>query len=236
MQVCSTWKEPDLTDDMTEAKRHLERWLFYFDRFNNHELSTALDVELLGRSAERITRVQEETGLSWIEAQYMREAVEELSRCRQTLKWTYAMAHFLENGNDKEIFEANQMWVRSSAFWRWSAHTPAEISRLRSSSFRSCFRKRSQPIRSRSCSKRRSTGWYVSSCFSSFRRSESRPCRCTSDSGTTSSWTTRQDAWLRAPGSGPSLSNDFLTSLLPISIPWSLAWSHAHKVIVFNTT
>jgi ariadne-1 len=109
--VCSTWKEPDLTDDMTAAKRHLERWLFYFDRFNNHELSAKLDVELLERAAERITQVQDETGMSWIEAQYMREAVAELSRCRLTLKWTYAMAHFLESGNDKQIFEDIQSCV-----------------------------------------------------------------------------------------------------------------------------
>jgi ariadne-1 len=104
-KVCSTWTEPELTEDMTEAKRNLERWLFYFDRFNNHELSAKLDVELVERSEERIKEVQDETGMSWIEAQYMHDAVKELSRCRLTLKWTYAMAHFLANGHDKQIFE-----------------------------------------------------------------------------------------------------------------------------------
>jgi hypothetical protein len=52
---------------MTDAKRNLERWLFYFDRFNNHELSAKLDRERLEQSAERITEVQNETGMSWIE-------------------------------------------------------------------------------------------------------------------------------------------------------------------------
>ena len=41
----------------------------------------------------------------------MRDAVDELTRCRLTLKWTYAMAYFLAPGNDKEIFEAIQAYV-----------------------------------------------------------------------------------------------------------------------------
>jgi ariadne-1 len=79
--VCSTWKEPDATEDMTDAKRNLERWLFYFDRFNNHELSAKLDRERLEQSAERITEVQNETGMSWIEvcAVHMAEMVELLT-------------------------------------------------------------------------------------------------------------------------------------------------------------
>jgi ariadne-1 len=43
-----------------------------------------------------------------LQAQFMSNAVDELSRCRETLKWTYATAHFLDAGNEKEIFEDNQ--------------------------------------------------------------------------------------------------------------------------------
>ena len=35
----------------------------------------------------------------------MRDAVDELTRCRVTLKWSYSMAYFLAPGNDKQIFE-----------------------------------------------------------------------------------------------------------------------------------
>jgi ariadne-1 len=163
--VCSTWKEPDLTDDMTAAKRHLERWLFYFDRFNNHELSAKLDVELLERAAERITQVQDETGMSWIEAQYMREAVAELSRCRLTLKWTYAMAHFLESGNDKQIFEDIQSCVACVCAHVWSERLSLSVGiwRLPSRSSRNSFRKRSSRRPSRTYDKIPSTRLYVCS-------------------------------------------------------------------------
>jgi ariadne-1 len=66
-KVCSTWTEPEDTTDMTDAKRNLEKWLFYFDRFNNHELSSKLDQELFERARDRILEVQNNTGMSWIE-------------------------------------------------------------------------------------------------------------------------------------------------------------------------
>lgn len=41
----------------------------------------------------------------------MRQAVDELTKCRRTLKWTYAMAHYLAAGNAKQIFEDIQASV-----------------------------------------------------------------------------------------------------------------------------
>ena len=35
----------------------------------------------------------------------MQTAFDELTKCRMTLKWTYAMAHFLVAGNKKHLFE-----------------------------------------------------------------------------------------------------------------------------------
>ena len=45
----------------------------------------------------------------------MRDAVNELTRCRVTLKWTYAMAYFLAAGNKKQIFEDIQAYVPPSS-------------------------------------------------------------------------------------------------------------------------
>lgn len=123
--VCSTWKEPEKDDAMTAAGQNLEKWLFYFDRFNNHELSSRLDQELVERAEEKVTEVQKSSDLSWIEvrdyslpfevgggsdwccvqATFMQTAVDELTKCRRTLKWSYAMAYFLVAGNQKQIFE-----------------------------------------------------------------------------------------------------------------------------------
>ncbi|KAH9914447.1 uncharacterized protein B0H18DRAFT_1087780 [Fomitopsis serialis] len=104
-EVCNTWKEPEKDETMTAAGQNLEKWLFYFDRFNNHELSSRLDQELVERAEEKVVEVQKSSNLSWIEARFMQTAVDELTKCRRTLKWSYAMAYFLVSGNQKQIFE-----------------------------------------------------------------------------------------------------------------------------------
>lgn len=48
------------------------------------------------------------SSLTWIEVQFMKKAVDEVEKCRATLKWTYAMAYYLEKCNEKELFEDNQ--------------------------------------------------------------------------------------------------------------------------------
>ncbi|KAI0818682.1 hypothetical protein BC629DRAFT_1463549 [Irpex lacteus] len=94
--TCNAFVEPEPTAESSEARQNLERWLFYFDRFTNHELSADLDKALLERTEERMREVQENSEMSWIEAKFMEKAVDELTKCRLTLKC---------KGNDKEIFE-----------------------------------------------------------------------------------------------------------------------------------
>lgn len=66
-KVCNAWQEPEVDEVATNAKQNLEKWLFYFDRFNNHELSARLDQELVERTEEKMLEVQETSQLSWIE-------------------------------------------------------------------------------------------------------------------------------------------------------------------------
>ena len=60
------------------------------------------------------------SALTWIEVQFMKKAVEEVEKCRMTLKWTYAMAYYLAKGNEKELFEDNQ---RYRAFFDSNEHS-----------------------------------------------------------------------------------------------------------------
>ena len=46
--------------------------------------------------------------MSWIEAQFVKRAVDILCLCRQTLMFTYAFAFFLRKNNHTLIFEDNQ--------------------------------------------------------------------------------------------------------------------------------
>ena len=60
-------KEPERDELMTAATKNLEKWLFYFDRFNNHEVSAKLDQALCEATEEKMIEVQKASDLSWIE-------------------------------------------------------------------------------------------------------------------------------------------------------------------------
>jgi ariadne-1 len=47
----------------------------------------------------------------YAQVQFMKKAVEEVDKCRMTLKWTYAMAYYLAKGNEKDLFEDNQRYA-----------------------------------------------------------------------------------------------------------------------------
>ncbi len=68
--TCNAFVDPDKTEDMNEAEVRLEKWLFYFDRFNNHELSAQLDQELVERTEEKMLEIQNNSDLSWIEVSF----------------------------------------------------------------------------------------------------------------------------------------------------------------------
>ena len=65
-------------------------------------------MDLYAKTEKKMEEMQLTSALTWIEVQFMKKAVDEVFRCRMTLKWTYAMAYYLQKGNEKEIFEDNQ--------------------------------------------------------------------------------------------------------------------------------
>jgi len=60
--------------------------------------------------------MQQTSGLSWIEVQFLKKAVDILVQCRMTLKWTYAFAYYLSSkSNATALFEDNQRDLEMAA-------------------------------------------------------------------------------------------------------------------------
>jgi ariadne-1 len=83
----------------------------YYNRWANHEQSAKLSLDLYAKTEKKMEEMQITSALTWIEVQFMKKAVEEVDKCRTTLKWTYAMAYYLAKGNEKDLFEDNQRSV-----------------------------------------------------------------------------------------------------------------------------
>ncbi|EGE08443.1 IBR domain-containing protein [Trichophyton equinum CBS 127.97] len=108
---CNRFEEKgssDARDTQTRSRQSLERYLHYYNRFANHEQSAKLDRDLFLKTEKMMVNLQSQSGLSWIEVQFLDTASRTLQECRQTLKWTYAFAFYLARNNLTEIFEDNQ--------------------------------------------------------------------------------------------------------------------------------
>ena len=108
---CNRFEEKSGTDarDAQAKSRHsLERYLHYYNRYANHEQSAKLDKDLWLKTEKKMTSLQSQSNMSWIEVQFLDTASKSLQSCRQTLKWTYAFAFYLARNNMTEIFEDNQ--------------------------------------------------------------------------------------------------------------------------------
>ncbi|KAJ1559047.1 hypothetical protein HK405_012210, partial [Cladochytrium tenue] len=98
----------DARDSQAKSRAALERYLHYYNRFANHEQSAKLDKELYEKTEKKMEEMQKTSGLSWIEVQFLKKAVESLLASRMTLKWTYCLAYYLTRGNATDLFEDNQ--------------------------------------------------------------------------------------------------------------------------------
>ncbi|KAI8814532.1 hypothetical protein BJ742DRAFT_746543 [Cladochytrium replicatum] len=98
----------DARDTQAKSRQALERYLHYYNRYANHEQSAKLDKELYEKTEKKMDEMQQSSELSWIEVQFLRQAVAVLLQSRATLKWTYAFAYYLTRNNQTELFEDNQ--------------------------------------------------------------------------------------------------------------------------------
>ena len=80
----------------------------YYRRWINHEQSARLSTNLYNETKTKIEDMPIELQLRWKAVSFMKVAVDEVFKCRMTLKWMYAMAYYLESGNMKVLFEDNQ--------------------------------------------------------------------------------------------------------------------------------
>jgi len=107
---CNRFDEADSLDAREKQKqsRHsLERYLFYFHRYDNHGRSLQLEGKLW-KMIELKQRDMQKAGFSWIEVQYLTKAVKALTDARTVLRNTYVFAFYLEKTNECQIFENNQ--------------------------------------------------------------------------------------------------------------------------------
>ncbi|KAJ3240213.1 hypothetical protein HDU81_004350 [Chytriomyces hyalinus] len=125
----------DARDNQAKSRALLERYLHYFNRYANHELSAKLDKDLSEKIELKMQEMQKTSDMSWIQVQFMKSAKETLLEARNTLKWTYSFAYYLTRSNTTLLFEDNQrdleMAVEQLSGLLESQFEPAKLSELK---------------------------------------------------------------------------------------------------------
>lgn len=118
--------DPNVVKELQKGKElkrlSLRRYLHFYKRFTVHESSMKGDQRIIEKVDEKMKSYMElqtknltnESSLSWVDVQFLHDAIRALTNGRKTLKWTYCFAFYLENTNFSEIFESMQDFLNST--------------------------------------------------------------------------------------------------------------------------
>lgn len=91
-----------------EARNALDKYMFYFTRFDNHAKSIKFAEATRSKAEEIMGELQDKMGTNYQDVQFVLNATNAVIRCRRVLKWTYVFGYYLEGANEKNLFENHQ--------------------------------------------------------------------------------------------------------------------------------
>ncbi|MES1909875.1 MAG: hypothetical protein MHM6MM_002562 [Cercozoa sp. M6MM] len=95
-------------EDADRARSELQRYIFYYSRFDNHARSMRFAEKTLKETEKRMKRLQDMKGSGALDVQFLINAVATVIECRRMLRWTYTVGYYMEAGPTKDLFETLQ--------------------------------------------------------------------------------------------------------------------------------
>ena len=102
-------------DAQAKAQHELQRYMFYYERYNNHERSSTLCKQLRPVINQKIKMLHEIKHYPDAELKFLSNACLTVIKCRNVLKWTYAYGYYL----DKDVPEAKRDLSHKNMFEHW---------------------------------------------------------------------------------------------------------------------
>mmetsp|Transcript_128463 Transcript_128463/g.286240 ORF Transcript_128463/g.286240 Transcript_128463/m.286240 type:complete len:329 (-) Transcript_128463:60-1046(-) len=91
-----------------KAKHALDKYIFFFERFMDHDRSMKLTVREEQDMEGKVQTLHDKHSFEIIELQFLYDALRQVRACRRVLKWTYVYGYYLEDGAQslhKALFE-----------------------------------------------------------------------------------------------------------------------------------
>lgn len=96
-----------LTNYPSILQLDLDKYLFYYSRYSNHEASGRFAVKQRKETEEKMKDLAAGfgDGLGWDDVSFLETATETLIECRRVLKYTYVVGYYMDDGPEKVLFE-----------------------------------------------------------------------------------------------------------------------------------
>lgn len=103
-------KPLDDESNASKAKQELDRYLHFYQRYHNHNNAQKFASGQREATEKRMVDMQEASSdMTWIDVQFLKDAVDMLIECRRVLKFTYVYGFYLPHDTAKrELFEDHQ--------------------------------------------------------------------------------------------------------------------------------
>ena len=89
----------------SQAKTELEKYMFYFERYNNHHKAQKLALAQLPEAEAKMQRLHDLKQYPIGEVEFLKEGALQVIHCRRALKSSYVFGYYLEPGPEKTLFE-----------------------------------------------------------------------------------------------------------------------------------
>jgi ariadne-1 len=111
-----TEKAKKMEEEGKNAKFELEKYVFYFNRWMNHQKALLLALKMRNTIKNTIREFKELKLISYEDLKFLENAVEVIVKCRRTLKNTYVFGFYMQDtATQKPLFEHNQYLLEKNA-------------------------------------------------------------------------------------------------------------------------
>lgn len=99
-------KHADEERSRQKAKHALDKYMFYFERFMNHDKAMKFAVKERRGVDQKVQTLHDKHGFEIMELQFLYDALEQVTQSRRVLKWSYVYGYYLDKASaDKNLFE-----------------------------------------------------------------------------------------------------------------------------------
>ena len=111
--MCNKYDDPASNEFLKQqdaqrksSKYELDKFIWYFERYNNHNKAQILATEKQTPYIEyKIEELHNIKNYPIGELEFLKLAVDQVIKCRRVLKWTYVFGFYLNPGAEKNLFE-----------------------------------------------------------------------------------------------------------------------------------